>query len=624
MSLKADHQAAAAIHAFESGLKLDIKDLSLQKNLASTLFEYERYEEAAGYYRRLFRISRHNRELGEVLALCLLYLGNQCAAKGAYLQAEASFQEALLYNPNEINCFYNLGNAQRELGKSKEAEKYYLIYLTHQPDDADAYNNLGNVQREQGKLADAIASYTIALRLNPELFHAKVHLVHQKQHICDWVGIDSDIAQIRNWVINNPTAQVSPFAFLSMPGTTEAEQLQCANNWLLNRYTSFMNLDKAFNFNDISRRIKTNKKLKIGYLSADFRLHPLAFLITELIELHDRKQFEVYAYSYGINDKTSERKRLEKAFNHFNDIRDLSIIDAANKINADQIDILIDLTGFTQSSRTSIVALKPAPLSINWLGFPGSMGALNGQPLFDYLITDNTIIPAQSVSCYAEALIYLPCYQPLDRKRTIAKMPNRSDYQLPEQAFVFCSFNQSFKITADIFTVWMHLLANVPESVLWLLDCNSLAKENLIREAATLGIPPSRLIFAPREGNAKHLARHTLADLMLDTLPYNAHTTASDALLAGLPVLTLQGETFASRVAASLLKAAGLTELITYDLKAYEAKALTLALNKKDLLLIKQKLMLNQQTANFFNTGTFVKELEQNLQAVWTQHLQRP
>ena len=621
LSLSANCQTAEAIVTLKSGLKLNPKDFSLQKNLANILFEAERYEEAAGYYRRLYRASRRDPELAATLALCLLNLGNQCAAKGAYSQAEASFEEALLYNPNEINCYYNLGNAQRELGKIKEAEKHYLHYLKQQPNDADAYNNLGNVQREQGKLADAIASYQTALQINPELFHAMVHLVHQKQHACDWAGLNSDIAQIRDWVVNKRTAQISPFAFLSMPTTTEAEQLQCANNWLINRYASLMNTTPKFDFSDISQRIKPHRKLKIGYLSADFRLHPLAFLITELIELHDHRQFEVYAYSYGVNDKTPERKRLEKAFDRFRDIRHLSISDAAQQIYADQIDILIDLTGFTQSSRTSIVALKPAPLSINWLGFPGTMGKIDDQPLFDYLITDSTITPPESAQFYAEALIYLPCYQPIDHKRPKAKVPNRADYQLPEQAFVFCSFNQSFKINAETFAVWMRCLAQVPNSVLWLLECNALAKANLLREAAAHGIAANRLIFAPREATAKHLARQPLADLMLDTLPYNAHTTASDALLAGLPLLTLQGDTFSGRVATSLLKAAGLPELITYDLQTYEAKALALARNRQDFLRIRQKLTQNLQTDHFFNTHIFVKGLEDNLQAVWIQYL---
>ena len=615
LALKKNGQLIEAIKSFETGLNINPKSLSLQQNLANTFFEAERFEEAAGYYRRLARLRRSN--VAEILAVTLLNLGNQCAANGAYLQAEASFQEALIYNPKEVNCYYNLGNAERELGKSKAAENSYLSYLKHQPNDADAHNNLGNVQRDQGKLLEAINSYQTALQLNPHLFHAKAHLVHQKQHACDWAGLDQEITEIRQWVTTKPSAQISPFAFLSMPNTTEAEQLQCANHWLENRYAGFAEQAKTLNF----QYAKTHKKLKIGYLSADFRLHPLAFLITEVIELQDRKQFEVHAYSYGIDDKTPERKRLEKAFDRFNDIRGHSITDAAKKINTDQIDILIDLTGFTQSSRTSIVALKPAPVAINWLGFPGTMGTLNGESLFDYIITDNTITPPESAQFYAEKLILLPCYQPVDRKRMTAKPPKRADYHLPENAFVFCSFNQSFKISEAIFAIWMRLLNNVPDSVLWLLDCNALAKSNLTKAAFAHGISPSRLIFAPREPINKHLARHKLADLMLDTLPYNAHTTASDALWAGLPLLTIISDTFAGRVAASILTAAQLPELITYNLAEYEAKALYFAQNSAALAEIRQKIESTKSSMPLFVTNTFTKILETSLQAAWQKHL---
>ncbi len=626
LALKQNNQLSAAIKSFETGLRLNPKDLSLQQNIAATFFEAERFEEAAGYYRRLSRL-RHNKSnefntlMAETLALTLLNLGNQCAAKGAYLQAEACFQEALLANPNEITCYYNLGNAQRELGLAKEAEISYLSYLKHQPSDADAHNNCGNVQREQGKLAQAIASYQTALQHNPALYHAKVHLVHQKQHACDWHNLDHEITEIRNWVKTKPTAQISPFAFLSMPNTTEAEQLQCVNNWLENRYASTLKQANTLDFTYPNTHLRSNKKIKIGYLSADFRLHPLAFLITELIELHDSKQFEVHGYSYGINDKSSERKRLEKAFFRFNDIRALSITDAAKKINADQIDILIDLTGFTQSSRTHIVALKPAPVSINWLGFPGSMGALAGQSLFDYMISDNTITPLESECFYAEKLIRLNCYQPIDTKRAQAKPPKRADYQLPENAFVFCSFNQSFKISADIFAIWLRLLLQVDNSVLWLLDCNSIAKQNLIKTAIHHGVSNRKLIFAPRETFMKHLARHALADLMLDTLPYNAHTTASDAIFAGLPLLTCQGTTFAGRVASSLLLNNGLPELVTTHLADYEAKALYWAQNPAELTALKLKLTQHKANMPISNTKAFTTELETNLHTIWQAHI---
>ena len=540
------------------------------------------------------------------MSYALEQLGNIAQNAGNFAQAEACFEEALEYQPGNAIHWYNLGNAQRELGKPQAALHSFKQSIQFDPNDADTHNNLGNVQRELGQLDKAIASYETALQLNPSLHHALAHLVHQKQHICDWNSLDTQIAALRDLVKNQPNAQISPFAFLAMPNTTAQEQKQCASNYASTAYASLIALHETLNFT-YSQTKKT--KLKIGYLSADFRLHPLAFLITELIEKHDRKQFEVVAYSYGFDDKTPSRKRLEKAFDQFNDIRHLNNIDAAKKINADQIDILVDLTGFTQTSRTGIVALKPAPISVNWLGYPGSMGELGGKPLFDYILTDKIIAPNQAN--FSEQLLYLPCYQPNDSQRPVGKITTKSANNLPENAFVFCCFNQSFKITADVFAAWMRILKQVPNSALWLLDCNPWAKANLQTRAKNAGIDKTRLIFAPRVAIADHLARHRHADLFLDTLPYNAHTTASDALFMHLPLLTCMGEPFASRVAASLLQRVNLPELIANSLQEYEQKALDFAQNPEKLAQIKHKLSTHIKNANLFNPAQFARDLEQ-------------
>lgn len=627
LSLRAAGQPEAAIRNFQQAVLLQPKDLDIQFNLANTLLTLDRFEEAAGYYRRILRVMPKNDDVREALCHCLTSLGNQAHAQGNYVQAEACFAEALLFNANDAAIYYNLGNAERELGKAAEAAKHYAKAIQLSPDDADAYNNLGNVQRELGQLDLAIASYQKALTLNPKLYHAKVHLVHQKQHMCDWDGLDKDIAEIRNWVKTEPSAQISPFAFLAMPSTTPAEQKLCADNWVSNRYASLITYRKQLSFTHAAK--PANKKIKIGYMSADFRLHPLAFLVSELFELHDRSQFEIIAFSYGINDKSDARKRLEKAVDQFHDIRQLSEIEAAKKINACGIDILVDLTGFTQNSRCGIVALRPAPVSINWLGFPGTMGNFiggeaNGKPLFDYLFTDSFITPAEAGSNYAEALAILPySYQPNDRKRPVAKTPSRADCALPDNAFVFCCFNQSFKITADFFNTWMRLLKATPNSVLWLLDCNRWARQNLIAQAALQGIASERLIFAPRVSIAEHLARHMHADLFLDTLPYNAHTTCSDALWMGVPVLTCAGDTFAARVAGSLINTAGLIELVTYTLQDYENKALWLATQPERLVEIKQKLIAERLTSGLFDTDKFATGLEAVYQNIWVKYLEK-
>lgn len=613
---RASQQPEAALKSFQQAILLQPKDLDVQLNLANTFLELNRFEEAASYYRRVLKAQASRQELRGALAHCLSMAGNQAHSNGNYAQAEQSFKEAITFSPTDAAYYYNLGNAQRELGKPAEAAKSYAAAIQYAPNDADAYNNLGNVQRELGQLDLAIASYQQALRINPKLYHAKVHLIHQKQHICDWNHLQLDIEEVRHWVNNQPEAQISPFAFLAMLGTTAAEQKLCANNWVKNRYTELITQSKLLAFN---AQVPHNK-IRIGYLSADFRLHPLAFLISELIELHDRNAFEIYAFSYGINDKSNARSRLENAFDHFHDIRNLPDTEAAKKIHACGIDILVDLTGFTQTSRSGIAALRPAPINVNWLGFPGTMGSLGNQPLFDYILTDAFISPDQTD--YAEMLVPLPdCYQPNDRKRPVGKVPSRKTCGLPENTFVFCSFNQTFKITPDVFAVWMRILSKVPNSVLWLLDCNSWAKQNLIHEAEQQGIAANKLVFAPRVSIADHLARHAHTDLFLDTLPYNAHTTCSDALFMGVPVLTCVGDTFASRVAGSLLNAADLPQLITDNLEAYEAKAIELANNPIALNKIKEKLLTEKNSSKLFDTTRFAKSLEECYQTMWKQKI---
>ncbi len=602
---------ADALVLYQQVLALTPKDLNVRLNTGNICLQLNRFEEAAGYFRHLVQISTLDAETKENVNNALCYaieqLGNHAQSIGNYAQAEAYYQEILQFSPRNAIYYYNLGNAQREMGKATQAAESYQQSIKLDPNDADTHNNLGNVLRELGRLDKSIASYQTALTLNPNLHHAKVHLVHQKQHSCDWQNLTQDIDEIRDWVKHVPSAQISPFAFLAMPNTTAQEQQKCAVNWVNNRFQHIVSQKQNIKF---LHSKKQKEKLKIGYFSADFRLHPLAFLISELIELHNREKFEVIAYSYGANDQSPVRKRLEKAFDTFHDVRALSEIDIAKKINADGIDILIDLTGFTQNSRSGLLALRPAPIQISWLGFPGTMGT----DFYDYILTDAFITPISASKNYTEKLALLPdCYQPNDTKRPVSSLTNRLANQLPEDAFVFCSFNQSFKITPDVFTVWMRLLRKTPRSVLWLLDCNKWAKNNLIREAETLGITADRLIFAPRTSIDKHLARHTCANLFLDTLPYNAHTTASDALWMGLPLLTCVGDTFASRVAGSLLTAAQLPELITHSLAEYEVKAAELATNPKMLKQLKNKLATQVKSSALFDTQKFAKNLEKTL-----------
>ena len=329
------------------------------------------------------------------------------------------------------------------------------------------------------------------------------------------------------------------------------------------------------------------RKLRIGYLSADFCRHATALLMAELFERHDKSSFEIFTYSHGHEDRSGLSMRLRDAFDEFIDLREMTDDEAAKRIKADRIDILVELKGYTKEARTGISARRPAPVQVSFIGFPGTMGA----SFIDY--------------------------QPNDTKRLISKTPTRAECGLPEQGFVFCSFNNTYKITPEFFDIWMRLLTAVPGSVLWLLEANDLVKENLRTEAAKHGVEPGRLIFARRESSPEHLARHRLADLFLDTLPYNAHTTASDALWAGLPVLTCAGNTFAGRVAGSLLQAVGLPELITFSPAAYETLALRLAREPALLQGLWHKLLGNRLNAALFDIGRYTRHYEAALTQMW-------
>jgi predicted O-linked N-acetylglucosamine transferase (SPINDLY family) len=615
LTLRAAGKHHEALKSYERAMLLTPKDLILQNNLGNLYQELGRFEDAVACYRRVLRVHPSEAEVRDALGHVLLGWGNACQDAGRYAEAERCYEEALTLAPNDAALHFNLGNARRELGKTALAAASYQRSIALAPDDADAHNNLGNALRELGKLPEAIACYQRALALNPALHHARVHLIHQLQHAASWDDLQAQIDEVRGWLHGAQNAQISPFAFLAMPGTTAAEQRLCADLWLKNRYQALARQAEtlAFEYTPHDR-----PQLRIAYLSADFRRHPLAALITELLELHDRERLEVFAYSYGVDDNSPERQRLQHAVDHFVDIRALSLVEAAQRIHADGIDILVDLTGFTQSSRTGIVALRPAPISINWLGFPGTMGSLHGKPLFDYLLSDAYITPPSSQQDYAERLLLLPgSYQPNDRNRPIGKTPARVDYGLPEEAFVYCCFNQSFKITPEVFAVWMRILQQVPDSVLWLLESNATATANLQQAAMAAGIDPSRLIFAPRVAMADHLARHALADLFLDTQPYNAHTTASDALWMCLPVLTCSGNTFASRVAGSLLHAVNLPELIAPDMAAYEALAINLATNIETLERLRERLQQASSDLPLFDTRHFAHKLEAVYQDIW-------
>ena len=434
------------------------------------------------------------------------------------------------------------------------------------------------------------------------------------RNMCEWERLEEWRGKVRDSLSRSEAGKVSPFHLLSLPGMSATEQRACAELWMKARIeASRAERDNlAFTF-----RSAAGPKIRLGYLSRDFHEHATSHLLVELFESHDRERFEVFAYSYGPDDGKGMRERLLKNFDRFIDIQTLSTAEAAGAIYRDSVDILIDLKGYTQATRTEILTFRPAPIQVNYLGYPGTLGG----DFCDYIVTDRFLTPPGSEADYSEAFAYLPdSYQPHGRRGPIGTLPTRAEAGLAEGSFVFCCFNQAYKITPEIFGLWCELLAKVPGSVLWLLG-NPKAEGNLRNAAYQRGISPDRLIFAKDQPQIEHLGRLGLADLMLDTLPYNAHTTASDALWAGVPIVTCAGDTFASRVAGSLLGAIGLPELITADLEGYYELALELAKDPEHLSRIRNKLAENRLTTPLFDIGTYTRHLEALYETMWRRHL---
>ena len=499
--------------------------------------------------------------------------------------------EAIELDPNVAAAHSDLGLALSDLNRNEEALASYDKAIALKPDFAKAYYNRGNTLNQMKRYEEALASYNKALALKPDYPFLYGMWLHTKMIICDWDNLESEVAQLVEKI--KCAEKISPpFTILSTSSSLDM-QLRASEIWALAKHPLNKTLPK------ITKRQRRDK-IRIGYFSADLGEHPTAYLSAELFEKHDRSQFEVTAFSFGQN--------TNETFDRFIDVGNQSDRDAALLARKLEIDIAVDLMGHTQDSRTTIFAMRAAPVQVTYLGYPGTMGA----EYIDYLIADSILIPASNQKYFSERIVYLPhSYQASDTKRRIAdKSFTRAEVGLPEDAFVFCCFNQAVTINPNIFDLWMRFLRNINNSVLWLLADNVTATRNLKREARNRGISEDQLIFAPRLPMADHLARHKLADLFLDTLPFNAHATASDALWAGLPVLTCVGETFAGRVAASLLNAIGLPELITSTTQEYETLATELATNPEKLAAIKHKLARNRLTTPLFDTQKFTRHIE--------------
>jgi protein O-GlcNAc transferase len=617
-NLGRDEEAAAA---FRNVIALSPANADAHSNLGIILGRQGHRDEAATALRTAVKLRPDH-------AIAWFNLGNLMKDSGQPEEAIAAFRQAIARQPGHIGAYNNLGRLLYGLGRNEDAVQILSRAVSLKPDFADAHNNLGVALGQLGRRDEAAAHFRRAIAVQPKYAEAHYNLgsllanldqpegaiacfdralalkrdyvraraqkLHQLATLCDWDALAREGAAVT--ALGVVGEAVPPYLLLALDDDPARQLLRA-------RKFAAQYLPPAKSTLAPRRNIRPGQ-LSIGYFSADFHDHATMHLMARLFELHDRGRFRIHAFSYGPETGDAMRVRVKGAVDAFHDVRSLGDEEIAALARREGIDIAVDLKGDTKDSRVSLFAHRPAPIQISYLGYPGTMGA----PFLDYLVADRTVIPDEQRPHYSESLITLPgSYQVNDDTRAIAKeTPTREQLGLPD-GFVFCCFNNSFKLSPDEFDIWMRLLSKVEGSVLWLLKSG--AEQNLRKAAERRGIDPTRLVFAPRVSPAEHLARHARADLFLDTFRYNAHTTASDALWAGLPLVTLPGKSFAARVAASLLSAAKLPELIAETPEDYERLALELATDPSKLLALREKLAATRQTAPLFRSAIFTRQL---------------
>jgi protein O-GlcNAc transferase len=591
-----------AAEAFERALEAEPQHVPALINLGAVYQALRRFEHALQCYARALRLQPGSAEAWNNRGLILVELGR-------FEEALGCLDLAISLRPSYAEALNNRGAALQGLKRWDQALASHDAALRLKPDYAKAHHNRGLALLESGSLADALASLERAYRLNPALEGLLGLLLNTRMKLARWEGFADRVAELRQRLMRNEMAS-QPFAVLSLIDSP-AVQRRAAELWAARQCPTLASALLP------ARPRAAGEPLRVGYFSADFHQHATSHLMAGLFEAHDRTQVHLTAFSFGPDDEDALTRRVRGAFDQFIDVRGLSDLEVAARSRDLGIDVAVDLKGYTRDSRPGIFAARAAPVQVSYLGYPGTLGA----PLVDYLVADPVVVPAHLREAYCEQVVWLPgSYQVNDDKRPrAAHAPDRRALGLPESATVLACFNHTYKLNPEVFDVWMRVLKASADAVLWLLEDNREASANLWREAGRRGVDPARVFFAPRRPPAEHLARHLQADLFVDTWPYNAHTTASDALWMGVPMVTRLGDGFASRVGASLLHAVGLPELVASSVPAYERLVVELAKDRPRRQGLRERL-LRARAAPLFDTGAKARQLESAYNLMAARH----
>jgi len=580
---------AEAVSCYDQAIGLEPQDARGYHRRGETLFDLGLFDAARADYATAIALrpdfaDAHNAH------------GNALFALQRHREALASFDTAIALRRDFADAHNNRGNALHQLGRFAEALASIETAVRLHPDYPGLHFNLGQLQDALQRYPEAVASYEATIALRPEFPGVYGNRLLAKAQVCDWRARAEELADLEARVARGEAA-ATPFAVLALSASARLQRQAAATH-----ARSSFGADPGY-----ATPPPRSPKIRVGYFSCDFDEHPLSRLTAELFERHDRDRFEIFAFSFGAPSQSPMRQRLERAFDRFCDVRDRPAQDIVALARSVNLDIAVDLTGYTKHGRPTIFALRAAPIQIGYLGYLGTMAA----PFMDYLLADATLVPPTSRAFFTEALVYLPSYQPNDsRRHSAAPGPTRTALGLPQDGFVFCCCNANYKIAPATFAAWMRILARVPGSVLLLIEDTAAGAANLRDEARARGVAAERLVFVPRIPTPDYLARYGCADLFLDTLPYNGGATVSDALWTGLPVLTCAGETFAGRIAASLLAAVEMPELVTATLADYEELAVALGKDPARLARLRERLAEAHETSRLFDTPRHTRSLE--------------